>query len=176
MTRIILPIIIITVVLVGGYFGYRQINQTVKKESTPTTIVTPSPNSTVQEFKTYQSKSMQFSIQIPTIFKIEDDMTSISLTSSTGAITITRNGTNFEDLDDYIKDFDFKRKLVSSSTQKIIIGGLESLVRIVKFPDEEIQQKSYYMYNENNVYILSTNSQSLYPTLDQIAQSFRYTP
>ena len=31
-------------------------------------------------------------------------------------------------------------------------------------------------YSENNVYLLSTDNKQLYPDLDQIAQSFKYTP
>src|SRR3989338_6411931 len=75
-----------------------------------------------------------------------------------------------------LKVFQSKRRIEISGTTMLIINGLNSLSRIIKFSEEGIIQKSYYIYVNNSVYILSTKSESLYLALDQIAQSFRYTP
>ncbi len=129
-----------------------------------------------KETKTYQSKNMHFSIQINSDFQTKDSDSSVYLISSNRQIAIVRNGTNFNDLDSYISNFDSKRKLVSTNSTKLTIDGYEGLSRIVRFTEESMEQKSYYIYVNNYVYILSTFSPILYSDLDKIAQSFRYTP
>ena len=176
----VIIILVLTVAIVLGVALYSQF-QSVPKSSEPTptpqtaqAVSTSSPEP--ENTKTFQSKNLHFSIQVSPNFQIKDDDTSVDLVSSDGQISIVRNGTNFNDLNSYISNFDSKRKLVSSNIKKVTINGFEALSRIVKFTEEGVEQKSYYIYINNNVYILSTTSESLYDDLDQIANSFQYTP
>lgn len=172
MNKLILTIIILVIVVIGGFIGTKQF---VGPGTTQITSETP-PTSQPTELKTFKSQNLDFEIQIPQKFTPKDDVLSTELESPLGKITIIRNGTNFDNLQDYIRDFDSRRKLTSFDVKETIINGLDSLSRTVNFTQENVQQKSYYIYVENLVYILSTNSKSLYNDLDQIAQSFRYTP
>ncbi|OGD85850.1 hypothetical protein A3B51_03265 [Candidatus Curtissbacteria bacterium RIFCSPLOWO2_01_FULL_41_18] len=164
-------VIILAVLVIGGLS-----NKTPVQPTNPPKASTYLPSPTSQELKVFQSKSLKFEVKIPIQFQVDDNVVSVVLNSSEGQITIGRNGTNFDNLQDYLKGFDSKRRIEISGTTMLIINGLNSLSRIIKFSEEGIIQKSYYIYVNNSVYILSTKSESLYLALDQIAQSFRYTP
>ena len=129
-----------------------------------------------RDVKTYSSKSMKFSIDVPDRFHVSDAVDKLTLLDNNKEINIIRNGTDYENISDYIANFDARRNLIASETKTISIGGNEAVSRMVEFLDQNVKQKSYYIYVDNWVYILSTSSESLFPVLDQIAQSFRYTP
>lgn len=124
----------------------------------------------------FQSKNLQLSVQIPENFEIQDDPLTLTLISSTGSILVVRNGTDFSNLEDYMREFDTRRnlKVLTSAIKKI--KEYDATFRTVEFPDERITQRSAYIYIKNSVYIFSTQSKNLYDTLDQIANSFEYTP
>ncbi|MBI2621842.1 MAG: hypothetical protein HYW63_04350 [Candidatus Levybacteria bacterium] len=124
---------------------------------------------------TFESKYLNFSLSLPSGFQAKDETSRIIINSDDGQITVNRNGTQFNNLEDYISDFDSKRNLISSETNNTSINGHEALSRLVEYPDQNYSQKSYYIYVEKAVYIFSTTSESLYDELDQIAQSFKYT-
>lgn len=126
--------------------------------------------------KTYSSKVMKFAIDVPYQFRVEDTDVKLTLSVDTGQISIVRNGTNYDNLSDYLAEFDTRRNLTSSEINKISIDGKEAISRLVTFPEEGVRQKSYYIYADSWVYVLSTSSEALFSDLDQIAQSFRYTP
>jgi len=129
-----------------------------------------------RDVKTYSSKSMKFSIDVPDRFHVSDAVDKLTLLDNNKEINIIRNGTDYENISDYIANFDARRNLIASETKRTFIDGNEALSRLVEFPEENSKQKSYYIYVDNWVYILSTSSESLFPALDQIAQSFRYNP
>lgn len=123
---------------------------------------------------TYYSKSKKFTINVPNYFKITDEDMEITLEKGDSTISVTKNGTNFDNLSDYIKYFDSKRTVISSNTVFLTINGNKAISRIVEFPVQNTTQKSYYIYVDNSVFILSTSSPSLYRDLDSIARSFHY--
>lgn len=129
----------------------------------------------VDKATTFESKYLEFSVSLPIGFQAIDETSRITINSSNSQISVTRNGTQFKNLDGYIKDFDSKRKLTAKDIENTTINGHESLSREVMFPDQNYTQKSYYIYVNNVVYVLSTNTQALYDDLDQIARSFKYT-
>jgi len=138
-----------------------------------------SPTVADTDLKTFKSSSaMKFTIQYPSNYLLIDkvDMVEMSNSNGSGSIFIIRNGTNFNSLEGYIENFDSKRKVNLSSTQSLTIDGFETMSRIIYTPGNKITQKSYYIFVNGTVYILSTQLESLYSDLDQIAQSFRYTP
>lgn len=176
---IILVIILATVVIGAGAY------MAVKKPTPEPSQVfpTPSPISEQKQSsledkqpKIYFAKNMKFSIEIPSDFVTEEASISVSLTSKEGVIEIIKNGTNYNSLQDYIEDFDTKRSLSVVESRKMQIDSHEALSRTIRFANNNINQKSYYIYVNYNVYIFSTSSEALYDDLDQIVQSFRYTP
>lgn len=123
----------------------------------------------------FESKYLNFSVDLLPGFQAADETTQITIDSQGGQINVSRNGTNYDSLDSYISDFDTKRNLIASDVEKITINDYESMSRMVEFPDQSVKQKSYYIYINNWVYIISTFSEGLYDDLDQIAKSFKYT-
>lgn len=128
-----------------------------------------------QSTKTFESKNLNFIINIPSGFQVKDENSRIIIVSDDGQIVINRNGTQFDNLPDYISDFDTKRNLKSSNKSNLLIDGKEAMSRLAQFEDQNHSQKSYYIYVDNAVYIISTSSGALYDDLDQIAKSFKYT-
>lgn len=121
-------------------------------------------------------KALGFSIYIPPSFTVKDEGVGIELISQKGSINIIKNNTSFENLNDYILDFDNKRLVTSKSNiREIVVDNYKGLSRVVTFNNGQIQ-KSYYVYVDYQVFIFSTSSKELYDELDQIAQSFQYTP
>lgn len=123
----------------------------------------------------FDSKYLQFSVDLPNGFQATDGTSRIAINSDPGTIYVSRNGTQFKDLDSYIADFDSRRKLTPSDANKLTIDGYEALSRTVVFPDQNYSQRSYYVYVNNAIYVFSTSSEELYDELDQIARSFKYT-
>lgn len=126
--------------------------------------------------KTYESENLKFGIKVPRSFSVKSSNTGVDLVRLEGSIEIVRNGTNFDNLSDYISTFDARRNIVASEVKKISIDGRDVISRIVDLPEENIKKRSYYIYVDYSVYILSTSSSALFGELDKIAQSFKYTP
>lgn len=131
---------------------------------------------TQNQVKTYQSKNMKFSINLSTSTSVKEGLTYVDITFKKGLIDIVRNGTNFSSLSEYLKDSDAKKGVQVSEEDKLMINGYQADTRVETNPSTNKMQKTYYIYVENWAYTLSTSSPSLYGDLDQIAQSFRYTP
>lgn len=130
----------------------------------------------IPQKKTYYSKSMKVSVDMPISFQVEESFTTITFKKNDDSITLSRNGTQFSNLESYLNDFDSKRQLIVPENNEIIINGYDTVLRTMNFPKQNIKQKSYYIYVDNWVYVIFTKSKSLFNDLDQIARSFRYTP
>ena len=126
----------------------------------------------------FQSKDLRFSIQTPQNFQIKASNTGVDIIHADTSIEIVRNGTSFPTLSEYITDFDSKRNIKTKEMANVNINGYESIKRY----EERIvggvvkNSKVYYIWIDYAVYILSTDSEDLFPALDQIAQSFHYAP
>lgn len=141
----------------------------------PTTPPVESPKT--QELKTFQSKAMKFNIQIPKQYQIEEKPTVVNVISQNNTkISISREGTNFKNLRDYLDDLDKQNKIKVLNKTEFTFNNYETFMRTEKYGDGNAQGKTYYIFIDNSVYTLSTSTPSLYPVLDQIAQSFRYIP
>lgn len=168
--RLFLPIIIVIFIAAVGYFATNQKTIPFGKS--------PSPSPTSQELKTFQSKFMKFSVDVPSGFRIKEELTFVDLEKNNAKINISKNSTNENNVYGYVKDFDKKRSGLSVEEEESVkVANLDSLKRIEKFSKGPItQQKVYYIYAENKAYSVSTSDLALYDDLDQIAQSFRYIP
>lgn len=161
--------------ILGGIFVFVAILFLLQKKQTnqPQSHII----SNIDYVKHFNSKSMHFEVNIPNNFNIKDDDTYLDLFMGDKKINITRIGTNFNSVEEYVQDFDNKRKLVVVNEIKNILDGKNVLIRIEKFDFGPIdEQKVYYIYVPNWVYSLSTSSPVLYDDLDKIAQSFHYIP
>ncbi len=126
--------------------------------------------------KEYYSKLLKVWMNIPQNFGVEDKGIQIILSKEDRKINVGRSGTNFNNVTDYLSDFDNLRNVAVEQKEKVNIDGNETIVRVENFPQQGVTQKVYYIYVDSVVFTLSTQSESLYADLDQIAQSFRYIP
>lgn len=182
--RIVLVLILI--LLVAGtlfYFFFPSLKKDIDYIEQAPDLTTQQPptisqdsNESSNQAKTYFSENFDFNITPPIGFRIEDNFPILTLNDGTNKIEIVRNGTNFDNLERYIQDFDSKRKIQIISSQQKNINNYPVLERIIGYEDQKGQQKSIYLYVDNYVYIFTTKKDSLYPVLDQIVQSFEYKP
>ena len=125
----------------------------------------------------FRSDNLDFTVYIiPQRFEIKEGLSYVEFRSGEGVVDSGRNdATGFEDLNGYLTDLDEINKTKDiSEIRELEINGYPTRVRdevrgLVKF-------RMYYIYVDDWVYVFSTKSESLYSDLDQIAQSFRYTP
>lgn len=129
-----------------------------------------------QPTKDYYSKNFKMKIASPSNFQVEDNFPIFVFSDGMKKIDIVRNGTNFNTLAKYIKDFDVKRKVREINMQEKTINNYPVVEREIAYDEKGSQQKSIYLYVNNYVYIFSTSDKSLYSVLDQIVQSFEYKP
>lgn len=169
---IVIAIAMIAVTIIVTTFG--------KTNNSISQVDQPSPKATLlsKQLNTFHSNLLKFDIEIPLGLEVEEKTSFVDLKRDKSKINISKAGTNIGSISDYVSYFDSKRVGMSVTDQKrLTINGNESIDRIENFSAGSIvQQKIYYIYVSNIVYTIATSSPSLYSDLDQIAQSFRYTP
>ena len=170
-----IPIFLIIIILAAGAAVYFFVKSNMPTFQNLYPSPAPSPTNIVA-LKTFQSQLMKFSIQLSNDFQIEEKFTTVILSSSKGEILISRNGTNFKNLKDYLNDLDTKNKVTIVEQKTLSINDYEVFLRSEKYSGSEKMTKVYVIYVDNWVFAISTTSESLYDDLDPIAQSFRYTP
>ncbi len=163
-----LLLFIFTVVVVLSYlFFYRNfINQVFPKQN----------KNSQQDRQYFESPHWNFSIVIPKEYTIKEASSYIDLYKSDKKINISKNGTNFNNVKDYLDEFDRKRALIVNSLSEFKIDGYDGIVREEVFENLKIKQKVYYIYLNSSVYTFSTESTDLYTDLEQIVKSFEYLP
>jgi hypothetical protein len=172
------------VVMGLGFYFKTQLSRSTSNDYKTTTsnnptIPTPQPTSqaTPDQTKTYHSKTLKISFSYPSDFQVEEKFTTISLKNNAGVVLISRNGTNFSNIESYLKDSDSKVNLKVDQENKFTAGDLDHVTRIEQFTSGSINKhKIDFIYKDYNIYSISTSSEELYDELDQIAQSFRYIP
>ncbi len=123
----------------------------------------------------YQSKSLDFTIQIPKDFNTEEGLTFVEFKKGDSSIGLGRVAHASASLSDYLSDLDEKNKTTKISEIKDLeINGYSVRVRDELRGREKV--RLYYIFTPDWVYVFSTKSEELYDDLDQIAKSFRYTP
>lgn len=127
--------------------------------------------------KTYTSNTLKFSIAVPESYMIKDTGISVSLYKNANAINVSRSGTNFNDVNDYLDDLSLKNKIKFDNRETLTIGDLSAVKTIIKHPiSGSPDELAYFIYKDYFMYSLGTTTPALYGDLDQIARSFRYTP
>src|SRR3989344_9093796 len=89
-------ILALAVVLIGGVFVLTKIYQT-----SPSTKILPI---TQPQTKTFQSNNLNFSLERPINYTIEEKITTVLIKSGDREIILSRGATNFGSIEDYVKD------------------------------------------------------------------------
>lgn len=131
----------------------------------------PPQSSSESKFRIFKSSpTLKFTINIPQDYLPEEKFSTVSLNTSNGSIAISKNSTNFNNLDDYIKNLSLLNKVKITKKNDLKINGLDAIIVFIA------SEKTYLIMVENKVFSLSTKEEKLFSDLDKIAQSFRYTP
>lgn len=129
-----------------------------------------------RDYKIFDSRSMNISFEIPSGSMLEDKFASVTIKKNNSEILISRNGTNFNELDSYLSDLHEKNRVMVIKSENLKIDGYESVKQMLSNKSgEENSRMTYFVFIKPRVYILSTTSEDLYDELDQIARSFKYT-
>ncbi|MBI3485412.1 hypothetical protein HY025_00545 [Candidatus Daviesbacteria bacterium] len=161
-------VIIISLVYILTQFQKLQIPAQVNNPP----ISTVQPISTI---KTYSSKTLRLTIQVPSSYTLDEKFTTITLTSSRGKILVDRNGTNFSNVQSYLTDLSQKNHFILLNESTLTINNQSAISGLINHLDGT-KEKIYFIYSDYAIYNFSTSSPDLYSDLDQIAQSFKYTP
>lgn len=146
------------------------------EQNVPYTTPSYTPTQATKE-RIYRSKNLKFSVIIPYYDNtIQEGQTYVDIKINGMLIEAVRNGTNFESLKEYVKDFDEKKRVQVTEEKDETINAYATISRLETNMTTGVKQKIYYIFADSWIYSLSTSSESLFPVLDQIAQSFRYTP
>lgn len=141
------------------------------KPSSTTSRPQPTALTNFQQTKTFHSSNvMKFSISVPASYNVIEKLGAVTISTPNGKIYIDRNGTNFDNLEDYLEDLNQKNKTILSQKLNLKIDDLIVISGIID------KRKIYFIYKNYFVYTLSTDSEALFDDLDQIAQSFNYIP
>ncbi len=168
--RAILVIIVILAALIVAYIAYQK--ALLQKQTS--NVFAPEATSS-QELRTFQSKNFEFNIMLPPNTTANEEAGRVIIVSKLGKVYIDRNGTNFSGLNEYLADLDKNNKAAIENQEQKFKSNYQTKVRLIKYQSGEVQ-KSVVIFTNNWVYNFYTNDLILYSALDQIAQSFRYTP
>lgn len=172
--NVLIVLLIISLAIVGViiYLQFHPAISTKNPNSSLSPINQSTKTNTTKQTKTFRSSNvMKLTIELPVDYQVTERLGSVTILSPKDEqIYIERNGTNFSNLQDYIKNSRNNIDIKLQNRQYLRINGLEA---VSGFIDGE---KIYFILAENVVYLISTKNSSLFTDLDQLAQSFRYTP
>ncbi|MEK7518116.1 MAG: hypothetical protein AAB583_06260 [Patescibacteria group bacterium] len=128
--------------------------------------------------KMYKSKTLKFTIDLPSKFQVEEKFTTVFMKNINGLISIERIGTNYTDLEGYLRDLESKNRILIANKEELKVNDLHGIRGTITHPiSHNIDEKAYFIYVDKwMVFTISTSSPALFGDLDKIAQSFRYTP
>ncbi|MBI4084532.1 MAG: hypothetical protein HY431_01360 [Candidatus Levybacteria bacterium] len=162
-----LTIVILFGLLLLGYFVARS----TKNLSSVNNYQQPNTSQNT----TFQSKNLKFIVLAPKNFEIEESFTSVIFKNEEGEIVLGRSGTNFKKLEEYLEDLSIKNR--ATITNRQYFNGQPNIVKgRIRYQNIQTEKEIYFIYNDNWVYSLSTDSEALFDDLDEIAKSFRYRP
>lgn len=133
----------------------------------------------VGKYNIYKSKQLKITLRIPKVYKMTDKFKFISLTSEQGEILVSTNGSYFNNIEEHLKLLAKLNHLIYEDKKSLIVNNYEAIFTIIKGKDSGEEERSYFIYPDKStwtIYSISTKSKDLYKDLDQIAQSFQYTP
>src|SRR3989344_6308603 len=155
--------ILVLGVITGIILWYIQIKPAIA----PINVAKRSSNAlNSQGIKDYRSKNLKFLIRIHKEFQVEEKFTRIVLSNSIGEIVISRNGTNFDNLENYLQDLHQKNRVEFIDKETFIVNGLNSVSGKIKSLNASRQfELIYFVYVDNWVHVFSTSSDTLFSDL-----------
>src|SRR3989344_1779632 len=164
---ILLIFFVIFVLTIIYWFSFRK--------SGDETTLPKAPSLTEIQLKPFQSTASDFAVQIPIDYSVTEKWVTTEFTSDKGLIQMGRNANDSNSLREYLQDADEKNKTeIISDKEELMVNNYPAATRVEL--RGTVYAKFYYIYVDDWVYVFSTESESLYSDLDQIAKSFRYTP
>jgi len=160
-------IILIVFIFLFGIVIYLAAN--ANKDYTPETN---SSTNTEEKTKIFRSSSvMKFSIVVPSNYEVVERLGNVTITTNAKEIYVDRSGTSFETLESHLDNLSKLNQLTILDKENLTINSLPAMKGTIN------GKKHYFIYGAPwTVYSIFTSFPSLFPDLDQIAQSFRYTP
>jgi len=172
--NLIILVLVVAMVILAVFILSLKSNKT---SITPPVLQSNTTVSSGEQTRIYKSKDLKFSVSIPSRFQVEEKFTTVFMKNVSGEILLSRVATNFENLNNYLDDLSKKNKILITDKKELTINQYDSIRGKIQYSSLENPTKtSYFIYVDNWVYSFSTSSPTLFDDLDQIAQSFRYTP
>lgn len=164
-------LILVVSILIGGIFVYlKYFPKQEKPNLTPQGTQPPTA-----EPKTFESSTLDFTVQLPEEYEVEQGITFVDFNKGVNSMGAGRAAHAFNSLSEFIVDIDEKNKTKDvEEIRELEINGYPSRIR--NELRGGVKVRMYYIFTNDWVYVFSTEAESLYSDLDQIAQSFRYTP
>lgn len=174
---LIISVIIITAFLFSSvvYYSLKSTNKS-NKYSINAPIQPETTRSSQETTKIFSSKNLKISFVVPLNSSVEEKFTTVIIKIDSHNIKVSRSGTNFDTLDDYLKDLGAKNNFSLLDKKTSDISEFQSISGRIERSIEPLQEKIYFIYADGWIFTFSTSFESLYDDLDQIAQSFKYTP
>lgn len=173
--RVFLLILLVGILGLGIYSLVSKGEQQDKQAASEPTNRISKNDDLLEAYEDYMSEALRIKFKIPKNAQVEEKSTILLISLNSGEISITRNGTNYENPKDYYDDLKEKNKLSPLSYHE----GSKDNYNYVVTTDEATKdsvKKTYYIYKDDKVFAISANDKTLYPVLDQLVQSFEYTP
>ena len=166
--NLLLPLLILGLLAILGFVIYRIFVNSTHDTSNQTITETFEPS--VQSFNEFHSDSLNIFLNIPTNFEIQDKLIDVVLRSGEGKIVIGRSGTNYSSLQEYWVNQPQTNKDGISQEKWLTIDGYEAVSAQLH------NTRLYKIFIDGIIFTIETENPELYDDLEQIAQSFRYTP
>ncbi len=171
----------IAVVIIVMVMSARTPQQPLYRNQTNVPVLSPDLTPTSSQPEMYHSRSLKITFMVPSGFQVKESVygNGITIKNDIGSIEIGRGGTNSTTLDEAVNEAELRDPPpIKFENKHVTINGLDSVVVYETDPvNPALNAKLYYFYPAKYFgYSISTSTPSLYPILDQVAQSFRYTP
>lgn len=163
MSRKIILLSIVVVIITSGFL-------VLKKNNLGNQSIIVDNDESDKESKEYVSEVLHFRVEYDKKFSVNENLGSITFSNSEGEVLVNRNGTNFDNLDSYLKENQNHLSEILSSKEEMSVNGLDAVSGVIG------NERIYFIYVSSAVYTFSTDSENLYEDLDQIAKSFEYIP
>ncbi len=171
-------VILLIIVVIVGVVGYLLHRGALRTSITESTAIPSSQQQTTPGLKAFQSSALEFVVELPTRYKVEEGAGRIKIFEDGKAnIYIDRTATDWESLTEYFEDLKHRNSPKILHENTLSIDDSDAQVVDYDYPESpESVQREYNIYVEGWIYSIYTDSKILIQDLDRIAKSFKYIP
>lgn len=172
---VVILLIVVSLLFLGLYFFGKKSERTNSKLNSNASPSKINIDKDGGQRRTYVSSNLDFKVQIPANFTTKEGLTYVDFSLDKSMIGTARTANSYDNLDKFLVFMDEKNDQTNVPLiKKIDTSSYPIVVR------EEIRSgtvyRMYYVFTGQWVYTFSTSSENLYDDLDQIVQTFQYTP